>query len=188
MAFEALVELRITGFGFPDALRGLRLQRLAVHGHDGQHPSSVSSVPAWIGEMPLVELAITYAYCLHELPTSLRSLRTFRYLDISDTHHTVYLDASLTRYMEDSSRVVFANATYAIDYKLMPLLSANPQLVVCILGKTEEELDEEKEGSRGWHCGIRGLLKGGGMAKLLRELAVEARMATIQAPERMRDL
>lgn len=34
VAFDALVELRITGFGFPDALRGLRLQRLAVMGDE----------------------------------------------------------------------------------------------------------------------------------------------------------
>lgn len=52
-------------------------------------------------------------------------------------------------------------------------------------GKAFDELDEGKEKSRGWHCGIRGLLKGWSLAtvELLHGLAVNARVAAIERGE-----
>lgn len=181
-ARASLTELSITGFGFPSALRGLRLQKLAVDLRfcAAEQMREVHTLPDWISEMPLVELACTWASKLRTLPISLRSLPTLRFLDLSRTYiartfdedsSDQYDEAELAALEETGAVDDWITNKHIVTNVLWPLMSTNPQLVVRVLhyefSDHAYELEETYHRGHGcWHRDNIGLLKGGGPDKL----------------------
>lgn len=179
-ARASLTELDISGFGFPSAMRGLRLTRLAVSMCFCDDSVELQALPEWIGEMPLVELEVSSAAMLRALPKSLCGLRTLRFLDVSNTYLTRSFDADSAQYEMDlpyDEPLSPMGAARVVDQVFMPLLEANPQLVLRLMMSTFSRnfIERELEEPRGWYRNIPGLIRGAtmGTRALLAELAAE---------------
>jgi hypothetical protein len=130
--------------------------------------------------MPLTELDLGGLIKLRTLPRSLGSCRGLRFVELPTTSISLPFDGDIHVGDAYDLEMIGAGAAVARD-TLLPLLAANPQLVVRLVSdiQSSEFVESERAAARGWYRGIPGLLRhgqcgpGGDVKALLAAVAAE---------------
>jgi hypothetical protein len=156
-AKAGLRELKVEGYafaeGFPSCLRGLQLRKLGFSKYFVD-PRKVSTIPDWVAAMPLTELDLSGLSQLRTLPRSLG--RGLRFIDLSYTSIALPFDADFNFDDHETFDCKLIGAGVAVIRDvLLPLLAANPQLVVRLFSDTQssEFVESERAAARGWYRG-----------------------------------
>jgi hypothetical protein len=198
-AKAGLRELRLTGHsfaeGFPSCLRGLQLRKLSFDEVFVEIPQ-VSTLPDWVAAMPLTELYLGGLTKLRALPHSLGACCGLRFIDLPVTSISLPFDGGIN--LDDfgdfgdafNVGMIGAGAAVASEV-LLPLLAANPLLVVRLFSSLHSSVfvESERVAARGWYRGTPGLLRhgqcgpGGDVEALLAAVAADvAHEAELLAP------